>query len=107
MDVIGMTNMPEARLSREAEICYVTLAMVTDYDCWHKEEETVSADLILQNMRKNIQNAKRLIKSSITKIPQERDCLCPQALKNAIVTSPEQISASARKRLDIIIGKYI
>ncbi len=107
MDIIGMTNMPEARLSREAEICYVTLAMVTDYDCWHIEEETVSADLIIQNTRKNIQNVKRLIKLAITKIPQKRDCLCSSALKNAIVTSPKEISTSVRKKLDIIVGKYI
>ncbi len=107
MDVIGMTNMPEARLSREAEICYVTLAMVTDYDCWHAEEETVSADLIIQNMKKNIQNAKRLIKLAITKVPKARDCLCSRALKDAIITSPKEISAEARKKLDIIIGKYI
>jgi 5'-methylthioadenosine phosphorylase len=108
MDVIGMTNMPEARLSREAEICYVTLAMVTDYDCWHTEEETVSADLIIQNMRKNAQNAKRLIKLAVTKIPKMRDCLlCTQALKDAIVTQAEEISAEAKKKLDIIIGKYI
>ncbi len=107
MDVIGMTNMPEARLSREAEICYVTLAMVTDYDCWHAEEETVSADLIIQNMKKNIQNAKRLIKLAITKVPKARDCLCSRALKDAIITSPKEISAEARKKLDIIIEKYI
>lgn len=107
MDVIGMTNMPEARLSREAEICYVTLAMVTDYDCWHAEEETVSADLILQNMKKNIQNAKRLIKSAIGKLPAKRDCHCPHALKNAIISSPKDIPAEVKQRLDIIIGKYI
>ena len=107
MDVIGMTNMPEARLSREAEICYVTLAMVTDYDCWHAEEETVSADLILQNMKKNIENVKKLIKLAITRIPQERDCLCSQALKDAIITSPEKIPAELKEKLDIIIGKYV
>ncbi|NQS99449.1 MAG: MTAP family purine nucleoside phosphorylase, partial [Candidatus Omnitrophica bacterium] len=73
MDVIGMTNMPEARLSREAEICYVSLAMITDYDCWYEEEESVSADLILQNMRKNVENAKQLIKTVIPKIPAKRD----------------------------------
>ncbi len=107
MDVIGMTNMPEARLCREAQICYVSLTMVTDYDCWHTEEETVSADLIIQNMRKNVQNAKRLIKLAVTNIPEMRDCLCAQALKDAIVTSPEEISAETRKKLDIIIGEYI
>jgi len=107
MDVIGMTNMPEARLAREAEICYVSLAMVTDYDCWHAKEETVSVDLIIQNMRKNIQNARKLIKSAITKIPQKRDCLCAQALKDAIVTQVKEIPEEVRKNLDIIIGRYI
>lgn len=107
LDVIGMTNMSEARLAREAEICYVTLAMVTDYDCWHEEEETVSADLILQNMRKNVENAKKLIKTAIPKIPAKRDCPCAEALKHAIITAPTEISPEVRKKLDIIIGKYI
>jgi len=107
MDVIGMTNMPEARLAREAEICYATLAMVTDYDCWHAEKKTVSADLIIQTMKKNIHDAKNLIKTAITKIPYKRDCLCSCALKNAIVTSPKEISAEVKKKLDIIIGKYV
>ncbi|UCB56583.1 MAG: S-methyl-5'-thioadenosine phosphorylase [Candidatus Omnitrophota bacterium] len=106
MDIIGMTNMPEARLAREAEICYVTLAMVTDYDCWRPAEETVSVDLIIQNMRKNIQNAKKLIKLAISGIPEGRDCLCANALRQAIVTSPEEITPEIKKRLDIIIGKY-
>jgi len=107
MDVIGMTNMPEARLAREAEICYVSLAMVTDYDCWYAKEETVSVDLIIQNMRKNIQNARKLIKSAITRIPQKRDCLCAQALKDAIITQVKEIPGEVRKNLNIIIGKYI
>lgn len=106
MDIIGMTNMPEARLAREAEICYVTLAMITDYDCWRPAEETVSVDLIIQNMRKNIQNAKKLIKLAISNIPEKRDCLCANALRQAIVTSPEEITPEIKKRLDIIIGKY-
>lgn len=107
MDVIGMTNMPEARLAREAEICYATVAMVTDYDCWREEEETVSADLILQNMRKNVENVKKLIRTVIPKIVHPRDCHCAQALKNAIITAPNEISPAAKKRLDIIIGKYL
>ena len=107
MDVIGMTNMPEARLAREAEICYASLAMVTDYDCWYAKEETVSVDLIIQNMRKNIQNARKLIKSAITRIPQKRDCLCAQALKDAIITQVKEIPGEVRKNLNIIIGKYI
>jgi 5'-methylthioadenosine phosphorylase len=107
MDVIGMTNMPEARLAREAEICYVTLAMVTDYDCWHMEEKAVSVDLIIQNMQKNVQNAKRLIKLTLANIPEKRDCLCAKALQDAIVTIPTDITAEVRRKLDIIIGKYI
>ena len=107
MDVIGMTNISEARLAREAEICYLTLAMVTDYDCWHAEEETVSAELILENMRRLVQDAKRLIKLAITKIPNATHCLCAQALKNAIITSPEDIPDEIREKLDIIIGKYV
>lgn len=107
MDIIGMTNMAEARLSREAELCYATLAMVTDYDCWHTEEETVSADLILQNMRNLVHDTKRLIKAVVSKIPEGRKCLCPQALKNAIVTSPKDITPELKQKLEIIIGKYI
>lgn len=107
LDVIGMTNLPEARLSREAEICYVSLAMVTDYDCWHAREETVSVDLIIQNMQKNVQNAKKIIKSALAVIPETRDCPCAGALKDAIITSPEAIPAEIKKKLAIIIGRYI
>ena len=107
VDVIGMTNMAEARLAREAEICYVTMAMVTDYDCWHAEEEAVSIDLILENMRKNVEQAKKIIKSAVSKIDERRDCLCAGALKNAIVTAAKDIPAQTKKKLDIIIGKYI
>lgn len=106
MDVIGMTNMSEARLAREAEICYVTLAMVTDYDCWC-QQETVSADLIIQNMARLVQDAKRLIKLAIVRIPQQRNCLCANALKEAIITPAEEISAEARERLKFIINKYL
>lgn len=107
MDIIGMTNMPEARLCREAEICYATLAMATDYDCWRISEETVSADMIVQNIRANTENAKKLLNLAIAKISASRTCLCAQALKNAIITAPEEITPQVKKRLDILIGKYI
>jgi len=106
MDVIGMTNMPEARCAREAEICYATLAMVTDYDCWH-ESEDVSVEMIIQNLLKNVDNAKKILKKAIPKLADKKECGCNSALKNAIITSPELIPDSVKKRLNLIIGKYI
>ena len=106
MDVIGMTNMPEARCAREAEICYATMAMVTDYDCWH-ESEDVSIEMVIQNLLKNVDNAKKILKEVITKLPDKRGCLCASALENAIITDPAKISDDTKKKLDIIIGKYI
>lgn len=106
MDVIGMTNMPEARCSREAEICYVTLAMVTDYDCWHSSED-VSVELIIQNLLKNVDNAKSILKKAIPKLTKKRECGCSSALKDAIITRPELIPDEVKKRLDIIIEKYV
>ncbi|MFC1807832.1 S-methyl-5'-thioadenosine phosphorylase [Candidatus Omnitrophota bacterium] len=107
MDVIGMTNMPEARCAREAEICYVTLAMVTDYDCWHESEEIVTIDMIIQNLLKNVDNAKKILKEAILKLPKKRKCICASALKDAIITRPELIPDETKKKLDLIIGKYI
>lgn len=106
MDVIGMTNMPEARCAREAEICYVTMAMVTDYDCWH-ESEDVSIEMIVQNLLKNVDDAKRILKEVITKLPRKRDCVCASALKDTIITNPDVIPDDIKNKLDIIIGKYI
>ena len=109
MDIIGMTNMPEARCAREAEICYATVAMVTDYDCWYQHEEidTVSVDIIIQNLLKNIDNVKKILKEAIPKLPEKRPCHCDSALKDAIITRPEAIPEKTKKKLDIIIGKYI
>lgn len=106
MDVIGMTNMPEARCAREAEICYATIAMVTDYDCWH-ESENVSIEMVIQNLLKNVDNAKKILKEIVTMLPDKRTCACASALKDAIITSPDAISDDIKNRLDIIIGKYI
>ena len=107
MHIIGMTNMVEARLAREAEICYVTLAAVTDYDCWHESEETVTVDVIIGNLRKNVENAKKILKNVISRIGQVRTCACKDALKYAIITDRKAISEEAKKKLSIIIGKYV
>ena len=107
MDLIGMTNLQEAKLAREAEICYVTIAMVTDYDCWHEEEEAVTIETLIAYLDKNSQNAQRLIKEVINILPQEFDCNCQHALENAILTNPAMISDKTREKLDLIIGKYL
>lgn len=107
IDVIGMTNMPEAKLAREAEICYASLACVTDYDCWHPQHESVTADMVIQNLLKNIENAKKLLSKIIKNIPEERNCACGNALKYAIVTDKKFIPRKVKKDLDIIIGKYV
>ena len=108
-DVIGMTGATEAKLCREAEICYSTLSLATDYDVWHAEEESVSVELILENLRLNIGNAKAIIKSAVAALPPGRTevCGCGEALRNAIVTDPALIPPGTREKLRIIIEKYI
>jgi len=107
MDLIGMTNLQEAKLAREAEICYVTVAMVTDYDCWHEEEEPVTVEMLIDYLNKNSSNAKRLIARAVTLLRTERDCSCHHALQQAIITDPKAIPADARRRLEPIVGKYL
>jgi len=107
MDVIGMTNMPEARCAREAEICYATMAMITDYDCWHQEMAHVDIGMIIQNLMKNADNAKKILTKVIAGLDERRDCVCASALENAIITRPEFIPDDVKKKLDLIIGKYI
>jgi 5'-methylthioadenosine phosphorylase len=107
MDVIGMTNLQEAKLAREAEICYVTVAMVTDYDCWHEEEEPVSVEMLIDFLNKNSRNAKRLIARAVTLLPAEFDCPCQHALRQAIITDPKAIPDAAHRRLEPIVGKYL
>jgi 5'-methylthioadenosine phosphorylase len=107
MDVIGMTNMSEAKLAREAQICYATLAAVTDYDCWHPQQESVSIDMVIQNLGKNIENAKKIISKVIKDLPGERNCACSQALKYAVITSKKFIPEKTKKRLSLLLGKYI
>jgi 5'-methylthioadenosine phosphorylase len=107
MDVIGMTNMAEAKLAREAEICYATLACVTDYDCWHPQHESVTVDMIVQNLEKNIENAKLILAKVIKNIPSVRKCACQDALKFARITDRKLIPSKVKKDLNLIIGKYI
>lgn len=108
-DVIGMTAATEAKLAREAEICYVTINLVTDYDVWHAEEEAVSVELILENLRRNIANAKALIKKSLSLLPPQKSgrCPCSQALANTIVTNPDLIPTELKNKLALIIGRYL
>lgn len=105
--IIGMTALPEARLAREAEMCYATLALVTDYDTWHETEEQVSVELVVQNLLKNVDTSRRVVRSLVTGIPSERNCGCASALENAIITSPEMIGNETRARLSALIGRYL
>jgi 5'-methylthioadenosine phosphorylase len=106
-DIIGMTAIPEAKLAREAEICYATLAFVTDYDCWHPSYESVSTEMILANLRKGVDTARKILKLTIPLIPQKRDCACATALKDAIATETKYISDRAKQDLALLIGKYL
>jgi 5'-methylthioadenosine phosphorylase len=108
-DVIGMTGATEAKLFREAEICYATMNLATDYDCWHESEEDVSVELILENLRKNIDNAKRIIKAAVAGLDAASACHlgCGDALRGAVVTDPRLIPAAAKRRLAAIIGRYV
>lgn len=106
-DIIFMTALPEAKLAREAEICYGTIAIVTDYDCWNEKVESVTTEMILANLHKSVNTAKEIIKLAVTRLPQTRDCPCATALKNAIPTAPGLIPEKVKKDLNIIIGKYI
>ncbi len=107
MDVIGMTNMAEAKLAREAEICYCAIAAVTDYDCWHPHHESVTVEMIISNLQKNVENSKKMICAVLKNLPRERNCSCREALKYAIITDRNFIPHKIKKDLDIIIGKYI
>lgn len=107
MDIIGMTNMAEAKLAREAEICYATLAAVTDYDCWHPQYETITIDMVITNLQKNIENAKKILSTVIKRLPSARNCACKDALRQAIVTDRKLIPADVKRDLDVIIGKYV
>ena len=107
MDIIGMTNFAEAKLAREAEICYSTLAAITDYDCWYPQHESVTLEMIISNLNKNIDNSKKVLRSVIKNISGESNCRCQSALEFAIVTDKKLIPSKTKKDLKIIIGKYV
>ena len=106
-DIIGMTAIPEAKLAREAEICYSTLAMVTDYDCWHDTYESVNTEMIVSNLNNGVETIRQILGNAITMLPENRECLCATAVEKAIATVPRSISSKARQELDLFIGKYL
>jgi 5'-methylthioadenosine phosphorylase len=107
MDVIGMTNLQEAKLAREAEICYATLALVTDYDCWHPDHDSVTVDLIIGNLMQNAATAQKAIAEAIGRIDGPRTCECATALATALIMRPEAVPAAIKSELAPIIGKYM
>jgi 5'-methylthioadenosine phosphorylase len=107
MDVIGMTNLQEAKLAREAELCYTTIAMVTDYDCWHPEHDAVTVNDIIANLTQNAANAAKLVKAAVAAIPDMRTCKCGSALAHALITDRKAIPEPTRKKLELLVGKYL
>jgi len=106
-DVIGMTNLQEAKLAREAEICYVTIAMVTDYDCWHPHHDSVTVDQIIAVLVKNAENAAKVVKATVAGLPKTRSCKCGSALAHAILTERDKIPPATKEKLKLIVGKYV
>jgi len=106
-EIIGMTNVTEAKLAREAELCYATVAMITDYDCWHPEHSSVTLEEIIANLNRNAENAQAVLRAAVRQMPTDRSCRCGQALAHAIVTDRKVIPTAAKRRLAAIIGKYI
>jgi 5'-methylthioadenosine phosphorylase len=107
MDIIGMTNLQEAKLAREAEICYVTMALVTDYDCWHESHESVTVDMIIRNLQQNSRNAQAIIVQTVETLTQSRNCKCGEALRYALITDRTRIPAATVEKLRCIVGKYL
>ena len=106
-DVIGMTNLTEAKLAREAEICYATIAMITDYDCWHPQHDAVTVTEVIENLNRNTSNVQRVLHEAVLQLPESRACKCGAALAHAVLTDRKMISPATKKRLAPIIGKYI
>jgi 5'-methylthioadenosine phosphorylase len=107
MDVIGMTNLQEAKLAREAELCYATVAMVTDYDCWHPDHDHVTVAEIISNLTRNAENASKVVTRAVAAMPAERNCKCGSALATAIITDPKTVPPVTREKLDLLAGKYL
>ncbi len=107
MDVIGMTNLQEAKLAREAEICYATVAMVTDYDCWHAGHDAVTVSEIIQNLTQNAENAAKVVQAAVARLPKDLTCKCHSALSHALITDRKAIPEATRQKLELLIGKYL
>jgi 5'-methylthioadenosine phosphorylase len=108
MSVIGMTNLQEAKLAREAEICYATMALVTDYDCWHPGHDSVTVEMVIEYLNRNAANAQELIAGAVAELAgKDRICKCGDSLRHAIITAPDQITPEAKERLKAIIGRYV
>ena len=108
MHVIGMTNLQEAKLAREAEICYATMALVTDYDCWHPDHDSVTVEMVIDYLNRNSANAQKLIRGAVAELSNStRECKCGKSLRHAIITAPDKVTPEARERLRAIIGKYV
>jgi 5'-methylthioadenosine phosphorylase len=105
--IIGMTNLQEAKLAREAEICYTTIALVTDYDCWHPDHDSVTVDLIIANLTQNAKTAQQIIAGAVDQLPYERTCECASALKFALITRPETVPMQTKKDLAPLVAKYL
>lgn len=106
-DVIGMTNVTEAKLAREAELCYGTVAMITDYDCWHPAHDSVTGAQIIATLNQNAENAQRVLRAAVKAMPEHHDCKCANTLAHALITDPKLVPAATKKRLAAIIGKYM
>jgi 5'-methylthioadenosine phosphorylase len=107
MDVIGMTNLQEAKLAREAEICYSTMALVTDYDCWHPAHDAVTVTDVIENLKKNTNNAQKIIRAAVKRLPIERTCKCGRALRHAIMTDLKTAPQATLQKLDLLLKKYV
>lgn len=107
VDVIGMTNLQEAKLAREAEICYATMALATDYDCWYEGEEDVTIQQVIETMNNNVAMARKIVEIVVPRIPEERACSCANAMQYGVMTAPEAIPAATKEKLKNIIGKYM
>ena len=106
-DIIGMTALPEAKLAREAEMCYATMAWITDYDCWHESEETVTVEMVVQNLLKNVSNSREMLRRVLPRLGEPAGCGCGSALKDAIITNPEVIPPEVKEKLSPLVGKYL
>ena len=102
-----MTNLQEAKLAREAEICYSTIALITDYDCWHPEHDQVTVEMVIRNLMQNAKTAQQVIASAVEKLPLARTCECASALKHAIITRPDTVPEAARRKLAPLVGRYL